>query len=276
MSEQTESLDIIPAGAALVRAEIDVAIATAKAYPRHETKAIERAEKMACYNAEVAGACQFAIERKGRDGAKAITGPSVRLAEILVTCWGNVNVAARIIDINQTHVVAQGVAHDLETNVRTSSEVARRITDRNGRRYGDDMITVTAQAALSIAWRNAAIRIIPRVYVEHVLAKAIEYAVGGAKALDANRRKLIDRLLKAYPDLTEGRICAAVRRKAVAELTQADLEELLALGTAVHEGVHTLDEVFPPPAGAKPQNGRPASEPADGDFDLDSIEQEAR
>lgn len=270
--DNQQSLDIIPAGAALVRAEIDVAIATAKAYPRNETRAIERAEKMACFNAEIAGACQYALERKGQGGTKAIKGPSIRLMEILVSQWGNVNVAARIVDINGTHVVAQGVAHDLESNVRTSSEVARRITDRNGRRYGDDMITVTAQAAMSIAWRNAAARVIPRVYVEHVLAKAVEFAVGGAKALEANRAKLIDRLTKAYK-IDEARICGAVGKKTKGELTQDDLEELLSLGTAIKEGVHTLDECFPPIGNGKPAPTAPATQAqAEGDFDLDSIE----
>lgn len=55
-------------------------------------------------------------------------------------------------------MTAQGVFHDLERNVAITYEVRRRIVDKNGRRYKPDMIGVTANAACSIALRNAILR----------------------------------------------------------------------------------------------------------------------
>jgi hypothetical protein len=56
------------------------------------------------------------------------------MAEIAVSCWGNVRYGARVIEETDRFIVAQGVCHDLETNVYNAIEVRRRITGRTGRR----------------------------------------------------------------------------------------------------------------------------------------------
>ena len=68
--------------------------------------------------------------------------------------YGNLQLSSRIVEVADTYIVAQGVVWDLEANVRISTET-RRITTEEGRRYNEDMIMMTGNAAASIALRNA-------------------------------------------------------------------------------------------------------------------------
>ena len=54
---------------------------------------------MATIDAEVAGSCFYKLSR----GGKTIEGPSVRLAEIVASAWGNLKFGARIIDEPSVH-----------------------------------------------------------------------------------------------------------------------------------------------------------------------------
>src|SRR5262245_11187920 len=159
--EPEEILHTATALESLNRSEIDIQIATARKYPRSLLKFKNDAEAMACLDEETASSCFYALKR----AEKPIEGPSVRLAEIVASAWGNLRSGARIIAEDEKFVVAQGACHDLEKNVAFQVEVRRRITDKNGRRYSDDMITTTCNAACSIALRNAIFKAIPGAYV---------------------------------------------------------------------------------------------------------------
>src|SRR4030095_13145064 len=71
---------------AISRAEIDVQIATAKRYPRVLTQVKQDMLEMATIDEETAAACFYSVPR----GSKNIVGPSIRLAEIAFSCYGNV------------------------------------------------------------------------------------------------------------------------------------------------------------------------------------------
>ena len=71
--------------AAIVGAEADVQIATAKKYPRQIQKLNDKLMSMAAPNEESAIKCMYSIPR----GGKMIKGPSIRFAEILNHLWGN-------------------------------------------------------------------------------------------------------------------------------------------------------------------------------------------
>src|SRR5690606_4455349 len=180
-----------------------------------------------------------------RDG-KAISGPSVRLAEICASSYGNLHVAARIVDVEERDVVAQGVAWDLEKNLRVTVEVRRRIVGRTGRRYSDDTITVTGNAAASIALRNAIFRVIPRAYVDRVYEEARQVAVGDAKTLATRRAQVLDRLWKI--GAASGCVAARLGVAGVEAIGVERLGVLIGLGTAIKEGSLQVDEAFPGPA----------------------------
>jgi hypothetical protein len=161
------------------RSEIDVQIATAHRFPRsvHEFRAL--AETMATLDETTAASCYYRLKRKNADGTITnIEGESVRFAEICASAFGNLRFGARIVSVDDQSVTAQGYAHDLERNNAVCVEVRRPIVTKTGRRYSEDMVNITANAACAIAYRNALMKVIPKTLTGPVFAAANKAAVG--------------------------------------------------------------------------------------------------
>jgi len=230
---------------AVSRTEIDMQIATAKKYPRDLEDFRETLEEAVTHSDEIAGECSYRLERKDKDGTiKVIEGPSVRFAEVVMSLWGNCRAGARVIEEGQKFVVAQGVFIDLQRNVSVTLESRRRITGSSGRRYGDDMIGTTANAACSIALRNAITRGVPKVYWESAYEATRKKLLGRAADPKA-RQTMIEYFAKL--GVSAERVLAAVGRQAVAEITAEDLVRLRGFATAVKDGEATIEEMFPDP-----------------------------
>lgn len=241
---------------ALARSEIDVQVATAHRYPRNVRLAVKRAEEMAILDEETAASCFYVLPRDGKN----IEGPSVRLAEIFASTWGNLRAGSRIIDEGEKFLVAQGFCHDLETNNAFGAEVAQRITNKTGKKYNDDMIGTAAAAAQAKAYRNAVFKVVPRAFVNKVMRKAKAVAVGDASSLVDKRAQAIVWFQKATVSVE--RILAKLGRASVEEIDLDDLATLLGLSTAIRDRMITPDAAFPPvqqvTAGAPAQPSKPA------------------
>ena len=116
--------EIVVAQRAMMQAEIDSQIATAKAYPRDIHVFKDKLMAMANLDQETAESCYYSLPR----GNKAIDGPSVRLAEIALSCYGNCAAEANVVDIDESFVHAVGQCRDLENNVAIRIKTSRRIT----------------------------------------------------------------------------------------------------------------------------------------------------
>lgn len=232
--------------AALNRSEVECQLAAAHQFRRSIKSFVAEATTLATLSVPVAESCIYAIPRDG----KTIAGPSVRLAEIIASAYGNMHVGARIVDVDDREVVAQGVAWDLEKNLRVTVETRRRITGKSGRRFSDDMITVTGNAAASIALRNAIFRVVPRAYVDTVYEQVRKVAVGNAATLSGKRTEVLARLSKL--GATQDRVLSRLGKHGVDDIGLEDLELLIALGTAIKTGGTTVDEAFPEPAPQTP------------------------
>ena len=169
--------------AVLNRSEIDQQITTARRYPRSVAVFIRKASELVTLDESIARQCIYALPRDG----KVIEGASARFAEIVANSWGNCRAGARVVDDSGEFVTSQGVFHDLEQNVAITYEVQRRITNRKGERFSADMIGVTANAASSIALRNAILKGVPKAYWEGIYRKARATIAGDYKTL-ANKR----------------------------------------------------------------------------------------
>ena len=231
----------VSAVAVLARSETEAQLDAAHKYPRSIGRFLKEAVALATLTQEVAESCIYAVPRDG----KSITGPSVRLAEIVASAYGNLHVGARILGAEEKEIVSQGVAWDLEKNLRATVESRRRITGKTGKRYNDDMITMTGNAAASIALRNAIFRVVPGAYVKAIYAKVKEVAVGTAQTLGAKRGAVVERLGKM--GVTPDRVLARVEKATVEDIGLAELETLIGLGTAVKNGDATIDDAFPDP-----------------------------
>lgn len=226
---------------AITKGEVDMQVSTAKRYPRSLDRSVKKAIMLATMDKETAESCFFALPRAG----KLIEGPSIRLAEIIASSWGNMRCESRIIDVGDTnnHVTAQATAWDMENNTLVRIESKRRITDKNGRRYKDDMILMTQNAAISIALRNAIFRVVPRSFVDNIYRGARKVALGNAQTMQQRRTGAFNTFAKL--GVTEERILAALEKESVNDIDVEDLSKLLGLLNAIKEESTTVEEAFP-------------------------------
>lgn len=224
----------------LARAEIDQQVATAHAYPRSITKASRAIFELVTIDEESAKECNYALPRSG----KPITGPSVRLAEIIASQWGNCRVGARVIHVDRADkfVEAEGVFHDLETGTATTARVRRRISDRNNRLFSDDMIIVTGNAACSIAKRNAILGGVPKAVWNKAYEAALKTIKGDVKTLSERR----ERMLKAFAAFgaKPEQIFAAINVGGIDDIGLDEIALLTAMHSSLKSGEATVEEMF--------------------------------
>lgn len=218
---------------------VDVQVTTARRFPRSITTFVRRATEMATLTPEIAASCVYAMPRDG----KTIEGPSARLAEIVASAWGNLRIQAGATENDDRYVTARGEAWDVETNVAIGFEVKRRITNRSGNTYSDDMIAVTGNAAASIALRNAVFKAVPSPFWRPIYAKCRQVIAGDAKTF-ASRR---DEMLKAFMvvGVTPERLCAGIGLKGVADITLDHMTTLVGILNSLKDGEITVEEAFP-------------------------------
>ncbi len=232
----TESIE------AINRSEIDIQIATAKKFPRIMSQVLNEIETLATTDTETSEDCFYALKRGKGDDAKIIEGLSVRFAEIMASCWGNIRVATRIIGNDGKMITAQGVCMDLEKNVATSVEVHRRITNKSGQTFTDDMVVVTGNAASSIAYRNAVLKVIPKAITKKIVEKVKDVAMGKALDLETSKSNAMANFKKI--GVTEPQILDFLEIKSLIEIDKEKLFTLKGLWNAIKNGDTTVAETF--------------------------------
>lgn len=235
--------EIIVQSNSSARAELDVQIATAKAYPRELTTFIERLTKLATMDLETAQSCFYTVPVGKENGKeKHASGPSIRLAEMASSSWQNFHSGSRFVSNDGKFIIVEGVAWDLENNVRTSKQVALSIRYKDGGTYSTDMQKKMTNAGQSIALRNAVFSVIPKALVDRVCDIAKKFAVGDQKTLDERRQKSIDYFKKM--GITEDKIYSFFNIKGIDEITLTHLEYLLGVATAIKENRIDKDQAF--------------------------------
>ena len=240
--EKVEVLQVsnVESLAALNKSEIDIQIATAKQYPRNLSQVLNNIETLATMDEETAASCFYILRREG----KAIEGPSIRLAEIIASSWGNLRVQGRIIGNDGKKITAQGVCHDLESNYAASTEVNVRITYKNGKTYSDDMQITVGGAACSKARRNAIMMVVPYALIKKIIAKAKKVSLGKATSLEESRKKMLDFYQKIGVD--QQHIFDYLSISKIEEIDMDMVVELRGLATAIKEETTTVQETFFP------------------------------
>lgn len=94
-------------------AEVQAAVLMAKQFPRDHAQAINRI-RMACQRPALAEVSTYTYNRGGAD----VSGPSVRLAEAIAQCWGNIQFGVRELSQANGESTVEAYAWDLETNTR--------------------------------------------------------------------------------------------------------------------------------------------------------------
>jgi len=237
VAARRENYDFGPS-AGLVGSDIDVQVATAKRFPRSIGESKQRAIELATLDQKTATDCIYAIPRAG----KIIEGPSTRLAEIVAATWGNLRVSAKTICEDDRFTYAQGVCWDLESNTAISYETKRRITNKNGERFNDDMITTTSSAATSIALRNVVFRVIPRAFVNEVYDAARKAAAGNIRTLKQRRAEMLQYF--AGQSVSEKQILDLLGIAKIDDISIDHLTTLKGIATSIKEGVVSIEAIF--------------------------------
>jgi hypothetical protein len=229
---------------ALNRSEITTAVDIAKRYPRSIQRFEQRALSIACGNAEVAASCWYRLKRRGKDGKDTIIeGPSVRLAEIVARRLGQHPVwRPHRRRRRPLHHRSGGRPRPGGEREHHRSRSAGGSPASTGQRYGDDMVGVTANAACSIALRNAINATVPLAYTNRILAAAKKVAIGDAKSLDQRRQAMVTAF--GQMGVSVEQLCAKVAKPALADIGLGEMEELLGVFTAIKDGDSTIDDEF--------------------------------
>ncbi|WP_336801663.1 hypothetical protein [Kaistia sp. MMO-174] len=232
----------------LARAEIDMQIATAHKFPRSIKRAIDSIVSLATLDEETAEECIYALKR----GGKPLRGPSIRLAEIIQQTWGNNRSGAVVTSIDRINkiIVAEGFFHDLETNSATRASVQRRISDKSGRIFNDDMIAVTGNAACSIAKRNAILAGVPKGVWRRAVDAAEDVIRGDVKTLAERRGRALAAL--AHYNLSAADVFAIMEVEGEDDLGIDDLVTLSAIRSNLKNGETTAEELLRGTKAAKP------------------------
>lgn len=242
------------------RADVDTQVATAKRYPRDITRCVNNAIAMATRSVDTAQMMSYALPR----GGKPITGPSVHLAKLIVSCWGNIRAGAKVVDVTDKHVVAMGVCWDMENNVSMQYEVRRNIRTKAGARFSDDMITVAGNAANSIALRNAVFAVVPKAIVDDVYRAAQQTITGDL----SDENKLIQRrnnCLVHFHDeygITEEEVVKLAGKQTVNQIRAEEIALLLGVAGSLRDGDTTVDDLMRPIRGEKHERTESVVNPA--------------
>ena len=106
---------VAPAGSDQERAiqEVQASLVIAKKFPRDTQKAVDNIIKE-CMRPTLAESAEYAFPR----GGQTVTGPSIRLAESIARCWGNMDYGMRELEQGDGESQVEAYAWDVETNTR--------------------------------------------------------------------------------------------------------------------------------------------------------------
>jgi hypothetical protein len=241
--------------------EIQAAMVIAQRFPRDEEAAIARI-MTACKRLKLA---EKAMYKYARGGTK-ITGPSIRLAEVMARAWGNVDFGIVELDQRQGESDVMAYCWDLETNTRQTkifTQPHARYSKERGLHALADPRDIYEQVANMGARRMRAciLGIIPG----DVQDLAIEEC--RTTILGDNTEPLIDRLRKAVKEFAEyGVTLAMIEARFGHRLDAAepsDLVDLREIYQSMRDGMSKREDWFDVHAEASADHKRQAAEAAE-------------
>lgn len=230
------------------KAQIDIQVSTARAYPRNVSECLKEAIFTATMDYETADSCTFALPRAG----KIISGPSVRLAEIILQSWGNMRSETKVVEETDKHVVSESFSWDLQKNNAVKVTVKKSILQNvyeNGRKTGkmtrmnEDMVTLYGNVANSIALRNSIFKVIPRAITDKVY-QAVQVKIIGGEGEFENRLSATFKGFLIKYGKNESEVLGLISKSKLEDVTPGDLAVLIGIGTSLKNGDLTIESLF--------------------------------
>lgn len=228
-------------------AEAQGKLLIAKRFPRDEVAAYAKAIQ-ACQRPTMAAKAFYAYPR----GRQTVEGPTIRFAEELARCWGNIDYGIKELSQDNGKSELQAYAWDLETNAQS----VQNFTNPHQREVNGKMQSLTSQRDIYENNANMATRrmrarilaILPAWFVEDCIAECKKTLAG------QNDAPLIDRVKKmvvqfAKYGVSQEMIERRLKRK-VESMTADDFTEYIGIFNAIKGGESKVAEWFEAPTEA--------------------------
>jgi hypothetical protein len=222
-------------------AEAQGKLVIAKRFPRDEVQAYAKAIE-ACQRPTMAEKAFYSFPR----GNQTVEGPTIRFAEELARCWGNIDYGIKELSQDNGKSEMQAYAWDLETNAQS----VQNFTNPHQREQGKKMVTLTSQRDIYENNANMATRrlrsrilaILPSWFVEDCIEECKKTVAGD------NETPLIDRVKKmviqfAKFGVTQEQIEQRLKRK-VDTMTADDFVEYIGIYNAIKNKESKISEWF--------------------------------
>ena len=223
-------------------AEVQASMAIAKRFPRDEFAAYTRIMN-ACKRPSLAENAAYAYPR----GGTTVTGPSIRLAEVLANAWGNIDYGYREVGSGPGYTDVEAYAFDKESNSRSCRTF--RVSHIRSTKQGNKNLTdprdvyelVANQASRRI--RACILQIIPGDVTEEAM-KACESTIKKSGG-DA---PLVDRVRKMAAVFQEYGVTTEMLERRLGHKLDATIEQELVqlrrIYTSIKDGAAKREEFF--------------------------------
>ena len=221
--------------------EIQGMVFCAKQYPRDQFAAYQRI-KQACERKSLAMIASYEYPR----GGQKITGPSIRLAEVVAQNWGNMTYGVTELEQKQGESTCMAYAWDLETNVRSEKifTVKHERSTKKGLQILDDSRDIYELVANMGARRQRAciLAVIPKDVVDAAVEECDRTLSG------KNTEPIIDRLKKMFDafkaygvtrEMIEKRIGVSIE-----SFTEKDVIALVKVYNSLKDGIGKREDFF--------------------------------
>jgi hypothetical protein len=224
--------------------EVQVAMLSAKKFPRDEMVALDRIKK-AAQRTTLAEVAIYSYPRGGQN----VTGPSIRLAEAVAQNWGNIDFGLIELERKQGSSEMMAYAWDLETNTRSTMTFTvrhKRDTKQGSKALTDERDIYEMAANLGARRKRACI-------MNVVPGDVIDTAVKECRKTMASTDKrpvaeILKEMLKAFKALDVSReMIERYMDKPVADLLKEDLVDLAGITKAIKDGQSKKSDYFKAP-----------------------------
>ena len=222
-------------------AEAQGKLIIAKNFPRDEVQAYARAME-ACQRPAMAEKAFYSFPR----GKQTVEGPTIRFAEELARCWGNVDYGIKELSQDDGKSEMQAYAWDLETNTQS----VQNFTNPHQREAFGKMQTLTSQRDIYENNANMATRRLRSRILAVLPSWFVDGAINECKKTIAgqNETPLIDRVKNmvvqfAKIGVTQEQIERRLKRK-IDTMTAEDFVEYIGIFNALKNGESKVADWF--------------------------------
>ena len=222
-------------------AEAQGKLVIAKRFPRDEVQAYNRVAQ-ACQRKGIAEKAFYSYSR----GGSTVSGPTIRFAEELARCWGNIDYGIKELSQDEGKSEMQAYAWDLETNAQS----VQNFTNPHIREVGGKAKILTSQRDIyeinanmgARRLRSRILAILPTDLVDMAIAECKKTLAGN------NDEPLIDRVKKMIVafgkiGVTQEQIETRLKRK-VDTMTVDDFTDYIGIYNAIKQGESKIADWF--------------------------------